>query len=951
MAAETTYKYAVLALSQDGDGAQSAALSVNTPTEPGSKRGDDKPPPKRVTRAAPGVPLNLAVVPGDTQLTYTWDPPASDGGSAIAKYNYEFGPSGGTQTSGDYGTNPTGSQTLTKTGLTNGTAYTFKVRAINTSGSTTLGPYTPVVTGTPAPDTTPPSLVSALVKTDGGTVLLVFSENFKVPQTEAEYLTFFATLKSTFSLTADGSAVSILVSRDTSRSSELAFTISPAIQQNQAVVFSYTDPTSGDDAVALEDALGNETPSFTTGRNGVPAVTNTSTVADTKGPAFASAAADGTSLVITFYENLAAAASLANSAFTVKKTPSGGTETTVTLSATAPVISGKTVTLTLATALVSTDTAIKVSYTKPTTGTANKLVDAATNETGTFTDQTVTNNTPVPDTTPPTLTSARVSDGGTIIDLVFSENVDHSNLPPTSAFSVTADGIALTVSGVRRPLGTGPKQVWITVLPSIRAGQAVIISYTDPTSGNDTNAIQDTVGNDAASFTTGSDGVPAATNASIEAAVVPGVPTSLNANPSSTTRIDLSWNAPADNGGRVITGYKIEVSSNSGTTWTIRVANTGSTTTTYAHTGLTAGTARHYRVSAINSIGTGAVSTTANATTPTRPNNLPTSRNATVTVTEDTIFTFSASHFFFSDSDSGDTLASVNITELPAAGKGTLGRQGTVTKAELDAGQLTYSPPANAYGTRYASFKFKVNDSIADSAAEYTMTINVTNVNDVPTGRPTISGSNEVGNTLTASTSDIIDPDGLPNSFTYQWKRFAADGTTFEANIGTNSSTYTLTDSDEGKRVKAEVSFTDNGGTNEGPLVSDAFPSSGTVTVPTSDSLNVGGLGVYWHGNHDNGGNMLRMDSCTGVKVFRVIWDGPEGNRRADQWTAEITSRGGSRALRQNFRETPGNPGYFELDGRMLLTGPDSISIRVRGRFGSTWGTWSPRAGLYCFAN
>ena len=37
-----------------------------------------------------------------------------------------------------------------------------------------------------------------------------------------------------------------------------------------------------------------------------------------------------------------------------------------------------------------------MSYTKPTTGSNNKLVDAAANETATFTDQPVTNNTPAP---------------------------------------------------------------------------------------------------------------------------------------------------------------------------------------------------------------------------------------------------------------------------------------------------------------------------------------------------------------------------------------------------------------------------------------------------------------------------------------------------------------------------------------------------------------------------
>ena len=119
------------------------------------------------------------------------------------------------------------------------------------------------------------------------------------------------------------------------------------------------------------------------------------TTADTTAPAFASAAANGAALVITFDEDLAAAASLANSAFTVKKTASGGSEATVALSTSvAPVISGTTVTLTLGTALVSTDGSVKVTYTKPATGSANKLVDAASNETATFTDQTVTNNTP-----------------------------------------------------------------------------------------------------------------------------------------------------------------------------------------------------------------------------------------------------------------------------------------------------------------------------------------------------------------------------------------------------------------------------------------------------------------------------------------------------------------------------------------------------------------------------
>ena len=88
----------------------------------------------------------------------------------------------------------------------------------------------------------------------------------------------------------------------------------------------------------------------------------------------------------------------------------------------------------------------------------------------------------------------------------------------------------------------------------------------------------------------------------------------MTATTNGQTQIDLSWTAPSDDGGSNITGYKIEVSTN-GSTWSDLVANTNSTSTSYSHTGLTAGSARHYRVSAINSAGTGPASNTANATT------------------------------------------------------------------------------------------------------------------------------------------------------------------------------------------------------------------------------------------------------------------------------------------------------------------------------------------------
>ena len=96
---------------------------------------------------------------------------------------------------------------------------------------------------------------------------------------------------------------------------------------------------------------------------------------------------------------------------------------------------------------------------------------------------------------------------------------------------------------------------------------------------------------------------------------VPGPPTNLAATADGITAIGLSWRAPSNTGTSAITGYRIEVSSNAGTSWSNLVANTGSTATTYNHTGLSANTTRHYRVSAINAAGTGVPSNVASATT------------------------------------------------------------------------------------------------------------------------------------------------------------------------------------------------------------------------------------------------------------------------------------------------------------------------------------------------
>ena len=112
-------------------------------------------------------------------------------------------------------------------------------------------------------------------------------------------------------------------------------------------------------------------------------------------------------------------------------------------------------------------------------------------------------------------------------------------------------------------------------------------------------------------------------------ATLPGVPRSLAASAVGTSRIDLSWRVPTNDGGARVTGYRIEVSEDVGVTWEDLVGNTRTTRTTYSHTGLEPATTRHYRVSAVNRIGMGNASRVASATTDATVPDAPTGLMAT----------------------------------------------------------------------------------------------------------------------------------------------------------------------------------------------------------------------------------------------------------------------------------------------------------------------------------
>ena len=211
----------------------------------------------------------------------------------------------------------------------------------------------------------------------------------------------------------------------------------------------------------------------------------------------------------------------------------------------------------------------------------------------------------------------------------------------------------------------------------------------------------------------------------------------------------------------------------------------------------------------------------------TNVNDAPTGTNATITMTEDTAHTLTAANFGFSDVDAGDSLSAVRIDTLPSAGTLTLSGAAmtagqVVSAADITAGNLVFSPAADANGTGYANVTFSVRDSAnAYDPAPNTLTFTVTAVSDAPTGLPLITGTVTEGQTLAADTSGLADADGL-GVFSYQWLR---DGV---AIAGATSSTYTLSDAAVGAQISVTVSYLDGQGTSES-----------VTSVPTEAVTNV----------------------------------------------------------------------------------------------------------------
>ena len=297
----------------------------------------------------------------------------------------------------------------------------------------------------------------------------------------------------------------------------------------------------------------------------------------------------------------------------------------------------------------------------------------------------------------------------------------------------------------------------------------------------------------------------------------PTEPRSLTVTSGSRTReLHASWEAPAFNGGAVITGYKVQWKE-ADDSWDTEadVSQARITGTSHIIAGLTGGVEYTLRVIAFNKVGDGPASTEVTGTPASRtsqqntepentePTGLPAIRGtvqAGRTLTTDT-----------SGINDADGLTSVSYSY-----------QWIRSDADMrDATGSTYTVSEEDVG-RTIKVRVSFTDDMGnqESLTSEATTEVTARPNSPAAGQPTISGAAQVDETLTAETTGISDEDGLTGvAFNYQWIR--SDNGSQSDISGANGSSYELTKEDEGKAIKVRVSFTDEAGHAES-LVSQA---------------------------------------------------------------------------------------------------------------------------------
>ena len=626
---------------------------------------------------------------------------------------------------------------------------------------------------------------------------------------------------------------------------------------------------------------------------------------DTMKPSLEEAEVDGVTLSLFFSEDLNTTAP-ANTAFTVKV--DGGTGAIPT----AVSISGSVVTLTLATAVTQEQTAT-VSYTKPAT---NKIRDLSGKEADSFTDRTVD---PASD-----IANLRATPGNRRVRLEWDNPGDSTIQRYQYRFMSTSDS------------------VWNPDWRSISGSNANTTSFTATglTNGIEYTFQVRTIFRQGMLFEMGKEG---------EVKSVPrgpiAAPRNLAAASAGDGEIALSWDDPGD---ITLTGYQYRYRNPSDGGWNpdwTDISGSGATTTSHTLSGLTNFLLYTLEVRALRD-GTGGPSARATQK-PRGPLTAP--ANFAAASGEDRRATLSW------DNSGDDSITRYQYRY----------RISTVSAWDPDWTDI----PGSRWNTTSYAVRSLVNQTgytFEVRALRGTLEGPESSDTATPEGPPSVPlpprslTVHPADRSLGLSWQPPVEEDSRAPVTGYR-VRYREEGRSWRTVSRSDGLTgwQTITGLRNGTTYEVQVAsvnsvgagaWTETRGVPEAPQVGEPPPQ------PRGDeAFDVGQLGVWWDGTDPNGrnwGNDRQMDSCAGTYSFTVIWEGPEDDRNAEEWAAHITLSGNANGVTYSFRRSPDTQGdYYEMNGIVRLDGQSALSIRVRGRYGSTWGEWSAPSGLYCFEN
>ncbi len=356
----------------------------------------------------------------------------------------------------------------------------------------------------------------------------------------------------------------------------------------------------------------------------------------------------------------------------------------------------------------------------------------------------------------------------------------------------------------------------------------------------------------------------------------PGAPQRLVVSPHDSGGLHFQWEAPVSDGGSPIIWYKVQWEETGGvqgvSPWSpdmnqILVWRTA----LHIITGLSDGVEYAVRVIATNSLGDGPPSAEVRGTPgETTPPELSTATvdGATMTLTYDKDLDENSepSPDTFSVTAGGTGRA---VDGVSVSGSSVILTLGSAVASGATV-TVSYAVPTDAAAPR-------IQDDAGNPAASFSDQDVENNTpppaNTPATGAPTITGTAQVGDTLTADISGIGDADGLDNAtFSYQW----IAGTTDIS--GATESTYTLVADDAGLTIQVKVSFFDDKN-NQETLTSAATaavaaaapgPITGFTVVDASDQSVEGALadgGTLALDDPDGGSYGIRADLESGATI------------------------------------------------------------------------------------